>query len=138
MSIIAEHPERAVRMAYLATVAGAKVNGVAELHSQLLRDKVLPDFDEFCPGKFTNVTNGVTPRRFVRLANPALSELITDAIGEGWLTDLERLRELEPYAEDEEFRERFREVKAHNKRRLQPGAGRAGRHHASTTPTCST
>jgi starch phosphorylase len=118
MSIIAEHPERAVRMAYLATVAGAKVNGVAELHSQLLRDKVLPDFDEFFPGKFTNVTNGVTPRRFVRLANPALSELITDAIGVGWLTDLERLRELEPYAEDEEFRERFREVKAHNKRRL--------------------
>ena len=79
MSIIAEYPERSVRMAYLATVAGAKVNGVAELHSQLLRDKVLPDFDEFFPGKFTNVTNGVTPRRFVRLANPALSELITDA-----------------------------------------------------------
>jgi starch phosphorylase len=118
MSIIAEFPERAVRMAYLATVAGAKVNGVAELHSQLLRDKVLPDFDEFYPGKFTNVTNGVTPRRFIRLANPALSELITDAIGVGWLTDLERLRELEPYAEDEEFRERFREVKTNNKRRL--------------------
>ena len=118
MSIIAEFPERAVRMAYLATVAGAKVNGVAELHSQLLRDKVLPDFDEFYPGKFTNVTNGVTPRRFVKLANPALSELITDAIGVGWLTDLERLRELEPYATDEEFRERFSEVKAHNKRRL--------------------
>ena len=118
MSIIAEFPERAVRMAYLATVAGAKVNGVAELHSQLLRDKVLPDFDEFYPGKFTNVTNGVTPRRFIKLANPELSELITDAIGVGWLTDLERLRELEPYATDEEFRERFREVKASNKRRL--------------------
>ncbi len=118
MSIIADHPERSVRMAYLATVAGVKVNGVAELHSQLLRENVLPDFDEFYPGKFINVTNGVTPRRFVRLANPALSELITDAIGVGWLTDLGRLRELEPYAEDEEFRERFREVKAHNKRRL--------------------
>ncbi|WP_370445347.1 glycogen/starch/alpha-glucan phosphorylase [Miniimonas sp. S16] len=118
MSIIAEHPERSVRMAYLATVAGAKVNGVAELHSQLLRDKVLPDFDEFYPGKFTNVTNGITPRRFVRLANPALSELITDAVGVGWITDLERLRELEPFAEDEDFRLRFREVKAHNKRRL--------------------
>ena len=61
MSIIAEHPERAVRMAYLATVAGSKVNGVAELHSQLLRDKVLPDFSEYWPDKFTNVTNGVTP-----------------------------------------------------------------------------
>jgi glycogen phosphorylase len=118
MSIIAEHPERSVRMAHLATVAGAKVNGVAELHSQLLRDKVLPDFDEFYPGKFINVTNGVTPRRFIRLANPALSELITDALGVGWLTDLDRLRELEPYAEDEEFRDKFREVKAHNKRRL--------------------
>ncbi|WP_284252505.1 glycogen/starch/alpha-glucan phosphorylase [Litorihabitans aurantiacus] len=118
MSIIAEHPERSVRMAYLATVAGAKVNGVAELHSQLLRDKVLPDFHEFYPGKFTNVTNGITPRRFVRLANPSLSELITDTIGVGWLTDLERLRGLEPFAEDEEFRARFRAVKAGNKRRL--------------------
>nr|WP_245867225.1 glycogen/starch/alpha-glucan phosphorylase [Serinibacter salmoneus] len=118
MSIIAEHPERSVRMAYLATVAGSKVNGVAELHSQLLRDKVLPDFNEFYPGKFTNVTNGITPRRFVRLANPGLSELITESIGVGWLTDLERLRELEPFAADEEFRARFREVKAANKRRL--------------------
>ncbi|MFT4136179.1 MAG: glycogen/starch/alpha-glucan phosphorylase [Microbacterium sp.] len=118
MSIIAEYPERSVRMAYLATVAGAKVNGVAELHSQLLRDKVLPDFNEFFPGKFTNVTNGVTPRRFLRLANPGLSELITDAIGTGWVTQLERLRELEVYAEDAEFRARFAEVKAANKRRL--------------------
>lgn len=118
MSIIGEFPVRSVRMAYLATVAGAKVNGVAELHSQLLRDKVLPDFNEFFPGKFTNVTNGVTPRRFVRLANPGLSTLITDAIGTGWVTDLERLRELESYAEDPEFRARFAEVKAANKRRL--------------------
>ncbi|WP_089800351.1 glycogen/starch/alpha-glucan phosphorylase [Cellulomonas sp. KH9] len=118
MSIIAEHPERSVRMAYLATIAGSKVNGVAALHSQLLRDKVLPDFSEYWPDKFTNVTNGVTPRRFVRLANPALSELITDAIGPGWITDLARLREMEPLADDAEFRERFREVKAHNKERL--------------------
>ena len=118
MSIIAERPERSVRMAYLATVAGSKVNGVAELHSQLLRDKVLPDFSEYWPEKFTNVTNGVTPRRFVKLANPALSDLITDAIGPGWVTDLERLREMEPLADDAEFRERFREIKAANKRRL--------------------
>ncbi|KAA9085364.1 glycogen/starch/alpha-glucan phosphorylase [Microbacterium radiodurans] len=116
MSIVSEH--RAVRMAYLATVAGAKVNGVAELHSQLLREKVLHDFDELMPEKFTNVTNGVTPRRFVRLANPRLSELITDALGTGWLTDLERLRELESYAEDADFRSAFAEVKAANKRRL--------------------
>lgn len=118
MSIIGEHPERSVRMAYLATVAGAKVNGVAELHSQLLRDKVLPDFNEFYPGKFTNVTNGVTPRRFVRLANPRLSDLITEALGTGWLTDLERLRELESYAEDPDFRSAFAAVKKANKVRL--------------------
>jgi starch phosphorylase len=105
-------------MAYLATVAGARVNGVAELHSQLLRDKVLGDFDDFFPEKFTNVTNGVTPRRFLRLANPELSGLITEAIGDGWLTDLERLRELEPFAEDSGFRAAFAEVKATNKRRL--------------------
>ncbi|WP_432612428.1 glycogen/starch/alpha-glucan phosphorylase [Microbacterium aurantiacum] len=118
MSIIAERPERSVRMAYLATVAGAQVNGVAELHSQLLREKVLSDFDEFYPGKFTNVTNGVTPRRFLRLANPELSGLITAAIGDGWVTDLERLRELEPFAADAGFRTAFAGVKAANKRRL--------------------
>ena len=119
MSIIAEYPERAVRMAYLATVASVKVNGVAELHSQLLRDNVLPDFSEYWPTKFTNVTNGVTPRRFIKLANPGLSDLISDAIGKGWLTDLDRLLELEPYAEDEEFRAQFREVKRVNKERLR-------------------
>ncbi len=118
MSIIAEYPVRSVRMAYLATVAGTKVNGVAELHSQLLRDKVLDDFSDFYPEKFTNVTNGVTPRRFVRLSNPGLSGLITEAIGEGWITDLERLRELEPFADDAEFRRKFQEVKAGNKRRI--------------------
>ena len=116
MSIIAEQPERAVRMAHLATVAGFKVNGVAELHSQLLADKVLHDFAQMWPGKFTNVTNGVTPRRFVRLANPGLSGLITEAIGDGWITDLEQLRGLEPLADDAEFRRRFREIKAANKR----------------------
>jgi len=118
MSVIAELPVRGVRMAYLATIAGTKVNGVAELHSQLLRDKVLPDFSELWPDKFTNVTNGVTPRRFIRLANRNLSELINSAIGTGWVTDLERLRELEPYAEDAEFRAQFRAVKAKNKARL--------------------
>ncbi|AQP46146.1 glycogen phosphorylase [Tessaracoccus flavus] len=118
MSMIAEHPERGVRMAYLATVAGTKVNGVAALHSQLLRDKVLPDFSQLWPEKFTNVTNGVTPRRFVKMANPHLSDLISDTIGNGWVTDLERLRELEPYADDPEFQDKFREIKAWNKRRL--------------------
>ncbi|MEU1973404.1 glycogen/starch/alpha-glucan phosphorylase [Microbacterium sp. NPDC019599] len=118
MSIIGEHPLRSVRMAHLATVAGSKVNGVAELHSQLLRDKVLHDFDEFYPGKFTNVTNGVTPRRFIRLANPDLASLITEALGAGWTVDLERLRGLEAFAADPEFRAQFAAVKAGNKKRL--------------------
>jgi len=118
MSIIAEQPQRGIRMAHLATVAGFRVNGVAELHSQLLAEKLLRDFAEMWPEKFTNVTNGVTPRRFVRLANPDLSGLITEAIGDSWVTDLERLRELEPLAEDPEFRRRFREIKTTNKRRL--------------------
>lgn len=118
MSIIAEYPERAVRMAHLASVAATKINGVAELHSQLLRDKVLKDFADLWPEKFTNVTNGVTPRRFLRMANYKLSGLLTETIGSGWVTDLERLRELEPCAADPDFQEQFREVKAFNKRRL--------------------
>ncbi|MEO7071394.1 MAG: glycogen/starch/alpha-glucan phosphorylase, partial [Nostocoides sp.] len=118
MSILTDHPQRSVRMAYLATVAATKVNGVAALHSQLLRDKVLPDFSSLWPEKFTNVTNGVTPRRFVRLANRRLSTLITEAIGDGWVTDLDRLRELEPLADDGAFREDFRRVKLENKERL--------------------
>jgi len=118
MSIIAEEPRRSVRMAYLASVTATKVNGVAELHSQLLRDKVLPEFSQLWPDKFINVTNGVTPRRFVRLSNPKLSDLITDAIGVGWLTELDRLQELEPYAEDEDFRQQFADVKAANKHTL--------------------
>ena len=118
MSIIQEQPERAVRMAYLATVGSTKVNGVAALHSQLLRDKVLNDFSAYWPEKFTNVTNGVTPRRFVKLSNPSLSSLITEAIGDGWANDLSKLEELESFADDASFREQFRAVKAGNKARL--------------------
>ena len=118
MSIISEHPERSVRMAYLATIGSSKVNGVAELHSQLLRDKVLPDFSGYWPEKFTNVTNGVTPRRFVFLANRKLSNLVTDAIGDGWITDLDEFKKLEPLADDENFRREFAAVKQANKERL--------------------
>ncbi|MCL2317010.1 MAG: glycogen/starch/alpha-glucan phosphorylase [Actinomycetia bacterium] len=118
MSAVGEGSVRRVRMAYLATIAATKVNGVAELHSQLLRDKVLADFATLWPDKFTNVTNGVTPRRFVLQANPRLADLITDAIGVGWITDLERLEELVPFAEDPDFRSRFRAVKAANKQFL--------------------
>jgi starch phosphorylase len=115
MSIIEEGPERMVRMAHLATVASVKVNGVAALHSQLLRETVLRDFAEMWPDRFTNVTNGVTPRRFITLANPRLSELITETVGEGWLTDLERLRGLEEHADDPAFQERWRAIKQANK-----------------------
>jgi glycogen phosphorylase len=118
MSIVADFPERHIRMAHLATIAARKVNGVAALHSELLRDKLLPAFSDYWPDKFTNVTNGVTPRRFIRLANPWLSQLITDTLGPGWVTDLDRLAELEPYAEDEDFRMAFRQAKANNKQRL--------------------
>ncbi len=118
MSIVTEYPQRSIRMAYLATVAATKVNGVAEIQSGLLAEKVLPDFSSYWPDKFTNVTNGVTPRRFIRLANPSLSALITDALGPGWVTDLDRLEGLEPYAEDEDFRAAFRASKETNKRRL--------------------
>ena len=115
MSIIEEGPERMVRMAHLATVASVKVNGVAALHSQLLRKTVLRDFAQMWPERFTNVTNGVTPRRFLQLANPRLSEVITETVGEGWLTDLDRLKDLEPFAEDPEFQERWHAVKQANK-----------------------
>ncbi len=118
MSLIEEAPERMIRMAYLATVGSFSVNGVAELHSHLLRDNVLRDFYDLWPEKFNNKTNGVTPRRFMRLANPPLSELISARIGAGWLTDLPRLQELEPYAEQADFRQAWREVKAHNKAAL--------------------
>ena len=118
MSIIQEEPWRGVRMAHLAVVGSQKVNGVAELQSQLLRDKVLHDFSRMTPEKFTNVTNGVTPRRFLRVANPGLSGLITDTIGPGWEVDLDRLLELEPYADDASFREKFAEIKRANKARF--------------------
>jgi glycogen phosphorylase len=118
MSIIQEHPERSVRMAYLASVASSRVNGVAELQSQLLREKVLRDFAEFYPDKFTNVTNGVTPRRFMKLANPRLSDLITEQIGDDWVNDLTQLSRLEPLAGDAGFREAFAAVKRANKVRI--------------------
>ena len=115
VSLIDERGEKSVRMAYLATVASHAVNGVAALHSRLLRQTVLRDFADLYPERFTNVTNGITPRRFLGLANPTLSALITDAIGEGWLGDLPRIADLERFAEDAAFRERWRAVKQANK-----------------------
>jgi glycogen phosphorylase len=116
MSLVQEAPERRVRMANLATVGSFAVNGVAELQSRLLAQTTLRDFAELWPEKFLNETNGVSPRRFLRLANPRLSGLITARLGDQrWLTDLERLRELEAFAGDEEFRAQWREVKRQNK-----------------------
>jgi starch phosphorylase len=116
LSIIQEEPEKRVRMAHLAVVASTAVNGVAELHTRLLTATTLRDFAELWPTKFHNVTNGVTPRRFVRLANPRLSQLVTERLGdEGWLTDLDRLEGLSGAADDPAFRERWRAVKRANK-----------------------
>jgi starch phosphorylase len=118
MSLIEEWPVRQVRMAHLATVGSFAVNGVAELHTRLLRETTLPDFAAMYPERFTNVTNGVAPRRFMVLANPGLSELIASKLGAGWPNDLERLRELEHYADDPAFREAWRAVKRRNKAEL--------------------
>ncbi|HKJ22410.1 MAG TPA: glycogen/starch/alpha-glucan phosphorylase [Gammaproteobacteria bacterium] len=116
LSLIDESGERYVRMAHLACVGSHTINGVAELHSQLLTEDVLKDFHALWPHKFRNVTNGVTPRRWMALSNPRLSTLITEAIGDQWLTHLDQLEHLAPLAEDAGFRAKWREVKHANKR----------------------
>jgi starch phosphorylase len=123
MSVIGEAGDKQVRMAHLATVASHHVNGVAALHSRLLCETVLRDFAELWPERFTNITNGVTPRRFLGLANPGLTALITEAIGDGWLRDLDRLRGLEALADDAAFQERWHEVKHANKAALASWLG---------------
>jgi starch phosphorylase len=119
LSIIQEEPERRVRMAHLAVVGSSAVNGVAELHSKLLAATTLHDFAELWPDRFRNVTNGVTLRRFLRLANPRLSALISAQLGgDGWLTAPEQLARLAPWADDPVLLERWRAVKRLNKRDL--------------------
>ncbi len=118
LSIIDETGERYVRMAHLACIGSHAVNGVAELHSRLLKQEVLRDFAELEPGKFHNITNGVTPRRWLALSNPRLSELITGAIGDAWIRDLAELVKLEPFAEEASFRQEWRLVKRANKNDL--------------------
>ncbi len=117
LSIIDENGEKYVRMAHLATVGSHAVNGVAELHSELVKKTILKDFCEIGPEKFHNVTNGVTPRRWMVLSNPRLTELITSKIGDRWISHTEEnLRELESFAEDLEFLLRWQEVKRENKK----------------------
>jgi starch phosphorylase len=118
MSLIEEGWEQQVRMAYLAIVGSFSVNGVAELHSNLLMQGLFRDFYELWPNKFNNKTNGITPRRWLAGCNPKLASLISETIGDGWVTDLPRLSELAAYADDATFRQRWREIKRQNKERL--------------------
>jgi starch phosphorylase len=118
MSLIEEGPVRRVRMAYLAIVGSHSTNGVAQIHSELLKKTLLPDFVDLFPERFSNKTNGVTPRRWLLLANPPLARLITEAIGDSWITDLSCLRALTPLAEDSSFRAKFRAAKREAKTRF--------------------
>ena len=118
LSLIDETGGKSVRMANLACVGSHAINGVAALHSELLKQTVLKDFYDLWPEKFLNVTNGVTPRRFLALSNPALSSLITKKIGQGWVKNLEELRRLEDFADDLEFHRDWRRVKLGNKQAL--------------------
>jgi starch phosphorylase len=118
MSLVEEGPTRKVRMAHLAVVGAHSTNGVAEIHSDLLRTHLLKDFAEMFPDRFNNKTNGVTPRRWLLLANPALARLITEAIGDAWITDLDKLRGLAGLASDAAFRGRFLQARREAKERF--------------------
>ncbi len=118
MSIVEEGEPRQIRMANLAIVGSHSVNGVAALHSELVKSDLVPDFHELWPEKFNNKTNGVTQRRWLLNANPLLAGLLTRTLDDGWITDLDRLRGLEPHAEDPAFQEEFLGIKRSNKERL--------------------
>ena len=118
VSLVQEGNPKRVRMAHLAIVGGHAVNGVAALHSDILRRELFRDFEEIFPGRIRNVTNGITPRRWLRQANPALSVLITEAVGPTWLTDLDRLQDLVPLSEDPAFRDGWIRARRENKQRL--------------------
>lgn len=118
LSLIEEGDERKIRMAHLACVGSHKINGVAALHTELLKKDVLHDFYELFPEKFVNKTNGVTPRRWLLLGNPRLSRLITDKIGADWIKNLDQLRKLEKFIDDKEFQQNWRDIKQANKEEL--------------------
>ncbi len=111
MSLVEETEGKRIRMAYLAIVGSHSTNGVAALHSELLRTKTLKDFAELYPDRFNNKTNGVTPRRWLRLANPSLAQLITDTLGDSWIKDLSQLRRLREHADDRQLQEAFLQAK---------------------------
>ena len=118
MSIIDESGGKRVRMAHLAIVGSHKVNGVAQIHTELMKQTIFRDFDRFYPGKIVNMTNGITPRRWMNQANPLLSSLVSSRIGNGWVKDLEQLKQLVPLAGDSAFRQEFAAIKRANKKRL--------------------
>ena len=118
MSLIQEDGQKMVRMAYLAIVGSFSVNGVAALHTELLKNDLVREFFELYPEKFNNKTNGITPRRWLRKCNPELSELITSKIGDKWVTDLDELKKLIPFAKDKAFRKEISKIKKNNKIRL--------------------
>ncbi len=118
MSLICEEPVKSVRMAHLAIVGSHSVNGVAMLHTRLMRERIFADFAEMFPERFNNKTNGITQRRWLLKCNPGLAELITGRIGDGWITDFGQVKRLEPLADDPDFRRRWREIKRNNKEAL--------------------
>ncbi|MBU1232044.1 MAG: glycogen/starch/alpha-glucan phosphorylase [Proteobacteria bacterium] len=119
MSIIEESGEgKKIRMAHLAIIGSHSVNGVAELHAKLLKENIFPRFNEFYPGKFNSKTNGITPRRWLLLANPGLAKLISSHIGSGWVTDLDQLHGLASLVDDKTFCRKWQEVKLENKKQL--------------------
>lgn len=118
MSLISDGEDQQVKMGPLGIIGSHKVNGVAALHSDLMKKTIFQDYFEIFPEKFTNKTNGVTPRRWMVQCNPEYSKLITDSIGEGWETHLDRLKELEPFAEKKAFRNKFGKIKQKNKEAL--------------------
>ena len=118
MSLIQEGHEKMVRMAYMCVVASGHVNGVAALHTELLKNGLFRDFAEYYPGKFVNVTNGITPRRWLCKANPGLSALISSKIGNDWISDLDQLEKILPFANDKTFLKKLAAIKRENKVRL--------------------
>jgi starch phosphorylase len=118
MSIVQEHPNKEIRMAHLAIVASHSVNGVAEMHSELVKTQLVPEFFELWPARFNNKTNGVTPRRWLLNCNHRLAALISEALGSGWISNLAELQRLEPLAKDSNFLKAFRQVKLQNKQDL--------------------
>ena len=118
LSLIEENPVKSVRMSNLSIVGSHAVNGVAQLHSDILKTKVFKDYNDLFPDRFHNITNGITQRLWLKSCNPELAELITETVGEEWTTHLDTLRQLLPYAKDDNFSRRWREIKSNNKKRL--------------------